>query len=49
MIFNDTYRSIRPMASFRAIKNGKKYKHLLNFPRSNTAGTLLVMHKSVQV
>jgi hypothetical protein len=32
MIFNDTYRMVRPMISFRIIKTGKKWKHLSNFP-----------------
>jgi hypothetical protein len=32
MIFNDTYRMIRPMASFRAVKIDTKCKHLSNFP-----------------
>jgi hypothetical protein len=32
MILNDTYRMIRPMASFRAIKTDKKCKHLSNSP-----------------
>jgi hypothetical protein len=31
-IFNDAYRMIRPMISFREIKIGKKCKHLSNFP-----------------
>jgi hypothetical protein len=31
MIFNDTYRNIRPTESFRAIKT-QKCKHLSNFP-----------------
>jgi hypothetical protein len=30
VIFNDTYRMIRPMLSFRAIKIDKKRKHLTN-------------------
>jgi hypothetical protein len=32
MIFNDMYRMIRPMISFRASKFDKKCKHLSNFP-----------------
>jgi hypothetical protein len=32
MILNDTYRMIRPMVSFRAIKIGKKRKNVSNFP-----------------
>jgi hypothetical protein len=32
IIFSDTYRMIRPMISFRAIKIDKKWNHLLNFP-----------------
>jgi hypothetical protein len=33
MLFSDTYRLIRPLESFRAIKIDKKCKHLLNFPQ----------------
>jgi ribosomal protein L30/L7E len=32
VIFNDTYRMIRPMLNIRAIKINTKYKHLSNFP-----------------
>jgi hypothetical protein len=32
LVFNDTYRMMRPIVSFWAIKIGKKCKHLLNFP-----------------
>jgi hypothetical protein len=41
MIFNDTYRMIRGMITYWAIKIDKKYRHV-KFPHSNTAGTLVV-------
>jgi hypothetical protein len=43
MIFNNIYRIIRPMVSFWAVKIDKKML-FLEFPRSNTAGTLLVSY-----